>query len=161
MPLPAAAPRVVREYRQTLHAAPASVFPLLCPEREKEWLPGWDARMIHSASGLAEPRAVFATPGPRGPSGPTGAEIIWVVVEHRPPERVHFVRWHPGALVVDIELDLSSPQPDTTWLDVRYTTTAITSEGRAAIEAMTLGQWHAQMEHWQSHLDAWLQAHPR
>jgi hypothetical protein len=150
-----AAARLTREYRQTLHAAPARVFPLLCPEREKEWIPGWDARMIHSATGVAEPRAVFATPGK------DGAEIIWVVVEHRAPERVHFVRWHPGAMVVDIELDLACPQPDTTWLDIRYTYTAITPAGAETIATMTLEQWHAQMEHWQEHLDAWLLAHPR
>ena len=147
--------RLTREYRQSLPAAPERVFPLLCPEREKEWLPGWSARMLHSRSGVAEPRAVFATPD--GGS----AEIIWVVAEHRPPERVHFVRWHPGAMVVDLELDLSSPQRDTTWLDIRYTYTAIAPPGRAAIEAMTLEQWHAQMENWQTHLDAWLRANPR
>jgi len=147
-------PRLTREYRQTLHAAPERVFPLLCPEREKDWLPGWQARMLHSASGVAEPRAVFATPGH------DGTEIVWVVAEHRPPDRVHFVRWHPGSMVVDLELDLSSPAPGTTWLDIRYTYTAIAPAGRAAIEAMTLEQWHAQMQNWQTHLDAWLQANP-
>jgi hypothetical protein len=150
-----AAARLTREYRQTSHAARERVFPLLCPEREKSWLPGWQARMIHSASGLAEPHAVFATPGH------DGAEIIWVVVEHRPPARVHFVRWHPGSMVVDLEIDLSSPAAETTWLDVRYTYTAIGPAGGPAIEAMTLEQWHAQMQNWESHLDAWLKANPR
>ncbi len=42
--------------------APEEVFPLLCPELEKAWLPGWDYRMIHSASGVAERGAVFETP---------------------------------------------------------------------------------------------------
>lgn len=149
-------PRLVREYRQTLHADPVRVFPLLCPEREKDWIPGWQSRWIHAASGLAEPRAVFATPGPGA-----AAEIIWVVAEHRPPSRVHFVRWHPGSMVVDIELDLSSAGAGLTWLDVRYTYTAIAPAGRAAIEAMTIEQWHAQMEDWQTRLDAWLQGNRR
>ncbi len=149
------AARLTREYRQTLHAAPERVFPLLCPEREKEWLPGWDARTIYSVSGRAEPHAVFAT------HGADGAETIWMVAEHRPPGRVHFVRWHPGSMVVDLELDLSSPQPGTTWLDIRYTYTAIAPHGQAAIESMTQEQWLAQMKHWETHLDAWLLAHPR
>jgi hypothetical protein len=146
--------RLTREYRQTLHGAPERVFPLLCPEREKAWLPGWDARWIHSDSGLAEPRAVFAT------QHAEGAEIIWLVAEHRRPHRVHLARWHPQAMVVDIELDLASPSPNTTWLDVRYTYTATSPAGAAQIQAMTLALWHAQMKNWEERLNAWLAAHP-
>lgn len=146
--------RLTREYRQTLRASHERVFPLLCPEREKEWLPGWDARWIHTDSGLAEPGAVFAT------RHGDAAETIWLVAEHHPAHRVHLVRWHPDAMLVDIELDLSSPQPDSTWLDVRYAYTATSRGGRAQIEAMTLAQWHAQMKSWEDHLNAWLDAHP-
>jgi hypothetical protein len=146
--------RLTREYRQTLRAHRERVFPLLCPEREKAWLPGWDARWIHSVSGLAEPQAVFAT------RHESAADIIWLVAEHRPSHRVHMVRWHPDVMVVDIELDLSSPLPDTTWLDVRYTYTATSEPGRAHIEAMTLAQWHAQMKNWEDHLNVWLATHP-
>jgi hypothetical protein len=146
--------RLVRTCRQTLHAAREQVFPLLCPEREKQWLPGWDARMIHSESGVAERGALFAT------RDESGAEVIWLFAEHVPPSRVHLVRWHPGTMVVDIELDLASPLPQTTWLDVRYAYTATSPAGRARIGAMTLDQWHAQMTHWETRLDAWLAAHP-
>ena len=33
--------RVVHEFTQTNSAAPEKVFPLLCPVREDDWLPGW------------------------------------------------------------------------------------------------------------------------
>jgi len=143
--------RLTRTYRQTLHAPRDEVFVLLCPEREKQWLPGWDARIIHSDSGVAEPGAVFATDD-------RGAEVIWVIAEHRAPERAHFVRWHPGEMVVDLELDLSAPKPETTWLDIRYTYTATSPAGRGRISAMTLEQWQTQMTHWETQLDAWLLA---
>jgi hypothetical protein len=55
--------------------------------------------------------------------------------------------------VVDCELDLSSPVPNTTWLDVRYTYTAVAPAGRTRIEGMTPPQWLAQMNHWESHLN--------
>jgi hypothetical protein len=148
-PASVAGTRLVRTFRQTLRASHEQVFPLLCPVREKEWLPGWEARMIHSASGLAEPGAVFSTRH-------GGAEIVWFIAEHRPSYRVRFVRWHPGEMVVDCELDLSSPVPNTTWLDVRYTYTAVASAGRTRIEGMTPQQWLAQMNHWESHLNDYL-----
>lgn len=49
------------------HPAPLErVFPLLCPVREREWLQGWDATMVCSESGVAEPGCVFTTVGPKG-----------------------------------------------------------------------------------------------
>jgi len=150
MTTPVHGTRLTREYRQNLNATHERVFPLLCPEREKQWLPGWDARWIHSESGFAEPRAVFAT------RHAGAAETIWLVAEHRPAHRVHLVRWHPDRMVVDIELDLSSPQPNHTWLDVRYTYTATSRAGCTEIEAKTAEQWHAQMKSWEQHLNAWL-----
>jgi hypothetical protein len=151
IPLPAIGTRLVRTFRQTLLATHEDVFPLLCPVREREWLPDWDARMIHSTSGLAEPGAVFSTRH-------GDAETVWVIVEHRPSYRVRFTRWHPGEMVVDCELDLSSPQANTTWLDIRYTYTATAPAGRARIEGMTQQQWLEQMKHWESHLNAFLAA---
>jgi hypothetical protein len=147
--------RLTRAYRQTLHAAPRHVFPLLCPEREKQWLPGWDARMIYSESGVAEPRAVFAT------HDGDGNAVVWLFAAHKPSRHLHLIRWHPEGMLVDIELDLSSPQADMTCLDVRYTYTATSEAGRQRIAAMTPEQWQAQMTHWETHLDAWLLAHPQ
>jgi hypothetical protein len=144
--------RLVRHHRQTLHAAPERVFPLLCPVREQQWLPGFRARMIHSVSGVAEPGAVFATPQDTAP------EVIWTTVEHARPRRVRFVRWHPGEMVVDLELDLSAGT-GLTWLDVRYTYTAISPAGDARVQAMTEPQWIEQMTHWETTLNAWLAAH--
>jgi hypothetical protein len=149
-----AAVRLTREYRQTLHAAPPRVFSLLCPEREKEWLPGWDARMIHSESGRAEPRAIFAS------RDGDGSDIVWYTVAHEPPRRVRFVRWHALGMLVDIDLDLSSPAANTTWLDVRYVYTATSADAARRITAMTPEDWQGQMTYWESHLDAWLAAHP-
>jgi hypothetical protein len=47
------AKRVVHEYVQTNPAPAEKLFPLLCPVREAEWLPGWEYRLIYSESGLA------------------------------------------------------------------------------------------------------------
>ena len=145
--------RLSRTYCQTLRGTRERVFPLLCPEREKEWLPGWDAQMLYSDSGVAEPGAVFRTQA-------DGVEVIWLVAEHRAPDRVHLVRWHRDAMVVDMELDLSSRQPGMTTLDIRYTYTATSPVGRAQIEAMSPDQWQAQMQRWQNCLNEWLAQHP-
>ena len=39
--------RVVKCYTMNLCAAPADVFPLLCPVREYEWIEPWSCDMVY------------------------------------------------------------------------------------------------------------------
>ncbi len=65
-------PRRVRHgYRQAINATPDTVFPLLCPVREMDWLAGWRPHWVLSASGVAERHCVFQTPGDDGPDAPS------------------------------------------------------------------------------------------
>jgi hypothetical protein len=38
--------RITHEYTQNNVAPPEKVFPLLCPVREADWVPGWQYRLI-------------------------------------------------------------------------------------------------------------------
>ena len=67
---------VTRTYTQHIHAPASTVFPLLCPVREADWLDGWTYEMLHSRSGYAEEGCVFRTAPPGDP------ETIWVVTRH-------------------------------------------------------------------------------
>src|SRR5687767_1583920 len=44
----AAPNRVAHTYTQSLLGDPASVFPLLCPVREADWIDGWDPVLVAS-----------------------------------------------------------------------------------------------------------------
>jgi hypothetical protein len=157
---PVLSTRLARRYRQRIAAAPAQVFPLLCPQREKEWLPGWQCTMIHSASGIAERGAVFATPDAHaGQAGPH--DVVWLVVEHVAPARVRFVRWHPEQMVVDIEIVVTPAGDGATFVDVAYTYTAVSAAGARRIAAMDEAAWLAQMHTWEGEMNAWLAAQRR
>jgi hypothetical protein len=62
----------------TIHckAAIEDVFPLLCPKREEEWIPGWECETIWSNSGYNEEGAVFRT------LKPYGTELYWATVQY-------------------------------------------------------------------------------
>ncbi len=47
------------------------VFPLLCPKKEEEWIPGWECEVIFSESGYNEEGAIFKT------IKAYGTELIW------------------------------------------------------------------------------------
>ena len=73
--------RIKHSFTQSINGTPGQVFPLLCPVRETDWIPGWTTDWVVSDSGLAEQDCIFQTP-PRPGAG--GAASIWVITHHDP-----------------------------------------------------------------------------
>jgi len=80
-------------------ATPADVFPLLCPVRERDWIPGWEADVLRSRSGVAEPGCVFVT------RPAEGRRLAWVVTRHDPPRAIAFAVFH-GDVVETLLIEL-------------------------------------------------------
>jgi hypothetical protein len=142
--------RVVREHVQTNPAAPERVFPLLCPVREAEWVPGWQYRMIYSQSGVAEEGCVFTTPNDTGP------ESTWLVTEYRPPRRIDFVWIQPGRMAARLRFELAWAGGQTN-LHARYEYTGLSLEGDAQVERFTEAWFESKMQRFQAALNHYLQ----
>ena len=52
------------------------VFPLLCPRRKKDWIPGWEYETIWSKCGYNEEGAIFRT------TRPYGTELFWNTIQY-------------------------------------------------------------------------------
>ena len=52
------------------------IFPLLCPKREEEWIPGWECEVIWSDSGYNEEGAIFRT------LKAYGTELFWTTLQY-------------------------------------------------------------------------------
>jgi hypothetical protein len=141
--------RLTRTFVQRIEASPDEVFPLLCPVREREWLPGWDCRMIYSQSGVAECGAVFETVHPNG-------STVWVISDHVPSRRVGFARWQPDGLLVQIEITLGRHLQGDTAVCIAYTYTAVNDHGRAALKLLAEADWLRTMEFWEQSMNTWL-----
>lgn len=142
--------RITRTFVQTIHAAPEQVFALLCPEREKEWLPGWDARMLFSNSGVAERGAVFETQNNAG-------RTLWIVTEYDPPRRVAFARWQADGVITHIEISLGRHHDESSAVCICYTHTAVEEKGAASLASMTEESWLRTMSFWQESMNGWLE----
>lgn len=153
MTSPIIAERASFHYVQLIEALPARMFALLCPEREKEWVPGWTAHMIHSASGLVENAAVFATPG-------TAGDTLWYTVTHIPLQQVRFVRFQPEGVLVDIDIHVQSAGELRSQVDIRYTFTATSAQGAASVRSFTQEHWLEMMTEWQNDMNRWLAQNP-
>jgi hypothetical protein len=115
--------KITLGFKQINNAPPEMVFPLLCPVREKDWLDGWDYKMIYSKSGLIEDGCVFSTPH-HGEK-----ETVWLVTKYYPKDfEVAFVRVTPGESVVRISINLERVDKDTTHAFIKYEYTSLNPE---------------------------------
>ena len=113
----------------TFAGTPEQVFPLLCPVREYDWIPGWAGTLVYSRSGIAELGCVFRTEHPAGPE-------IWTVSRYQPGQAIGFVRVVAGLWTVLMDLELAPTTTGQTSVRTRHTFTALSPAGAAAIDAM-------------------------
>jgi hypothetical protein len=143
--------RVTHEYTQTNAAPPAEVFPLLCPVRETDWVPGWQYRMIYSLSGVAEAGCVFATPNENG------SETTWIVTEYDPAAlRVAFVWVNPGLVAARIRIWLVGNSQGTTDARICYSYTGLSDAGNREVERYDQDWFGHKMQSWEQAINHYL-----
>ena len=107
-------------YTQLNTGSIQNVFPLLCPVREKDWLDGWDYKMIYSLSGLIEKDCVFTTPHHGD------FDTVWKVTQYDPAKYyIEFLRVTPGDNVVKINIQLEKVGEDQAKAIINYQYTAL------------------------------------
>lgn len=146
--------RIHYTYTQSLAAPPERVFPLLCPVRETEWVPGWMPVWVVSASGVMEEGCVFLTREEL-------AEAIWIAVRHDPEDHhLELLKIVPDHLVCRYEIRLTPAPNGRTAAEVTYSCTAISPAGETFLNGLT-SAWYADfMNRWEKGLNYYL-AHGR
>ncbi len=144
--------RLSYHYTQTNPALPAQVFPLLCPVREADWLPGWKYRLIYSQSGIAELGCVFTTPHE------DGTETTWIATEYDPHGfRVAYAWVKPGLVAAQIRIELAERHPGATRADISYAYTGLSAEGNKTIAGYTEAWFQQKMQGWERAINHYLQ----
>jgi hypothetical protein len=144
--------RISHEYTQTNAAPPEKVFPLLCPVREAEWVPGWEYRMIYTESGFAELGCIFATPNQEG-----APETTWVMtIYDRVAFRVGFVWINPGLVAAEILIELKPAGRGETRAHIRYRYTGLSSEGNHIVEGYDEEWFLEKMRGWEAAINHYL-----
>ncbi len=148
--------RVTHEYTQTNVAPPEKVFPLLCPVREADWVPGWQYRLVYSQSGVAEYGCVFITPNE------DSTETTWVVTDYDPGSfRIAFAWVNPGLVAAQIRISLSKKSPDSTQAHIRYSYTGLSTEGNREVERYDQKWFVHKMQSWEAAINHYLQTGKR
>jgi hypothetical protein len=143
--------RVSHEYAQTNCAPPTRVFPLLCPVREADWVPGWQYRLIYSKSGVAELGCVFTTPNE------DGSETTWLVTEYDASALTIAFAWvNPGLVAAQIGIRLQATRTQEAAALIRYTYTGLSENGNREVERYNQAWFQHKMEGWQAAINHYL-----
>lgn len=145
--------RVQHSYTQSIQARPDDVFPLLCPVREADWVPGWQPDWVISESGLVEAGCVFQTP-----SGEEGvAPAVWVVTEHDPQtHHVEMIKVVPDVTVTELEISLKDDGQGGTRATVAYGFTSLGPAGDALLKTCTDAWYVTFMQGWEAAMNHYL-----
>lgn len=147
--------RVVRTYRQTIDASPETVFPLLCPVREVEWLDGWEFKMLYSASGFIEEGAVFTTSFDE-------PETVWLVTRHDSSAgMVEFARVTPQSRTCLLKLAVTPDGDHRTHVDVSYAYTSLGHAGDGFLESWTKEAFLDDVKFWEKSMNHFLKTGER
>jgi hypothetical protein len=156
--------RIVREYTQTNPASPEKIFPLLCPVREADWLPGWQYRLVYSDSGVAELGCIFTTTNflmceAQNPDAP---EITWIATDYDSAAfRIAYVWISPGAVVAELSIQLARAVDGATQTHIQYRYTGLSPDGNRELEHYDQKWFEAKMQNWETTINHYLRTGTR
>lgn len=119
--------RLVVSCNQQLNFKPEKVFPLLCPQREYEWIESWKGKIIYSESGFAELDCVFST------ELQGNSREIWITDRFVENKRIQFIRYSTSR-VIRYNITLTDNNDGSTTARWEQTITSLNEEGNSYIE---------------------------
>lgn len=141
--------RATRSYTIRLVAPPAAVFPLLCPVREADWIPGWDPALVISASGVAEADCVFVTSAEPD-------DAVWYVTQHQPQAGfVEMLKVTPKVTACRLTIQLL-PATGGCEAKITYSHTSLGPRGDEFVAAFTEHHYRQHMQQWESSMNHYL-----
>jgi len=141
--------RVSRTYTQHLISSPDTVFPLLCPVREADWINGWNPLLVVSDTGVAERDCTFITTA-------LPSNSIWYITRHEPDSGfIEMLKLTPGVTACRLSIQLRAV-PSGSEADVTYCHTSFGPEGDAFVATFTEDYYLKFMQDWEVRLNHYL-----
>lgn len=156
--------RVAHEYTQINPASPEKVFPLLCPVREADWIPGWRYSLIYSDSGFAELGCIFTTGNPtveseRSSSGRDANPLptTWICVDFDPAAfRIAYIWIEPGRVATELRIQLTTAGRSQTQSHIRFRYTGLSPEGNRQVDSYDRTWFESKMRGWETTINHYL-----
>ena len=120
--------RKIQEFSENFGTTPETIFPLLCPAREADWIPGWKTELIFTESGYAEDKCVFRTD-----KSNSAGEGLWIFTGFKLNEYIEFVRFQRDVLR-HCKIHLTQNEDGTTTASWKTISTALSEKGNKLLD---------------------------
>jgi hypothetical protein len=121
--------QLIREGIFHCKAGIQEVFPLLCPKREEEWIPGWECETLWSKSGYNEEGAIFRT------LKPYGTELYWTTLQYDITRKmVDFLITAPRLYQFRFRIKIKAAGKDRLTIKFMQVFTPVSEEGTAFLK---------------------------
>jgi hypothetical protein len=126
------------------------IFPLLCPKREEDWIPGWQCETIYSESGYNEEGAVFRT------TKAYGTELYWTTLQYDSERKyIDFLLNAPRLFNCRFTFSLVEDDTGMTAL-VSQSFTSLSGEGSALVERISQEDLQERLDSLELHINHYL-----
>ncbi|MEN6349578.1 MAG: hypothetical protein ABFD08_09330 [Syntrophomonas sp.] len=129
------AKKVTRSHIVELQAASEVVFPLLCPVREEEWIPGWEEEtyeLVYSQSGFNELGCIFRT------RYLYDTESLWTCIKYDEKRyEIEFLIYIKDVVIRTMNILLNKNTDGTCSARFGYTDTAISEKGNIMVDSFS------------------------
>jgi hypothetical protein len=147
-----ASSQFAREGVIDIRASLADVFPLLCPKREEQWIPGWECETIWSHSGYNEEGAIFRT------TKPYGTELYWTTLQYDIENKVvDFLITAPRRYMFRFRIDVSIGNDGLLRLSFRQIFTSVSKEGNELLNRYRAEDFNARLRSLGEFINRYLQ----
>jgi hypothetical protein len=134
------AEKLTRSYELRLEGKKEQIFPLLCPERELDWLPGWKYQMIYSKSGYNEEGCIFKT------DDFYGEKVTWTTLKYDKRNYiVEFFNFSTDVFVLLFNISLVEETKNLEKWKVTQTYTSLSEKGNEFIKVITEDNFNKRM----------------
>lgn len=127
----------------------SSVFPLLCPVKEVDWVPGWQPNLVVSDSGFMEKNCLFT-------ESESDKEAIWIVTQYEKDRLVDMYRVLPKVTVSQFSIRLDKESENSTKASISYGHTALSDAGEKVVDEFTEENFLAFMSHFEAAINYYL-----
>jgi len=145
--------RAVLKGKQDYSFPPEDIFPMLCPVREYEYLPGWECDIVYLYSGLAEQGGVFTTHS----HGEGDQKDVWVISRYDTNRAIEFVRVNRMRTMI-YRIELQGTENGGTVVSWEQIITGLTEEGNRYVRTLRQSDFTAMLSHFQELLEHYLAA---
>ena len=131
----------VRKGSFHIDGALKDIFPLLCPKKEEDWIPGWQCETIYSKSGYNEEGAVFKT------AEAYGTELYWTTLQYDIQRKhIDFLINAPRLFNLRFTIGLAEVGTGMT-ASMSQTFTSLSEDGNAHVERISREDYYQERLH--------------